>query len=92
MCLQKNCEIKCPQEKIYIDTNTINYELLHDLSDKLIKVIQLLFPVKEYVYTFNAIKEKIIEYFGEKFIKGNIIYLSLEKMVRQKIPFFNQKI
>ena len=34
VCAYKNnCEIKCPQEK-YIDTSTINYELLNDLSER----------------------------------------------------------
>ena len=43
--------------------------------------------VKEMFIHLNIIKEKITEYFGDKFIKGNIIYLSLEKMVRQKYHF-----
>jgi len=91
VCAYKsNCDINCPKEKEYTDSSTINYELLNDLSDRLIKVIQYIFGKRD-VYTFNNIKGKITEYFGDKFLKGNIIYLSLEKMVRQKIPFFNQK-
>ena len=32
---------------------------------------------------------KLEEYYGNKFTYGNIIYLTLEKMIKQKISFYN---
>ena len=85
-----NCEIDCPIETTEIDESTIDYELLTDLSDRLIKLIKYMFS-KQDVYTFKNIKDVITDYYGNKFSNGNIIYLTLDKMIKNKTGFFNSK-
>lgn len=86
---KENCDIDCNTKiESNIDQSTVDYDLLIDLINRLIKIISFLFSKKD-VYTFQQIKSLIEDYYGDKFNNGNIIYLTLEKMIKDKIPFYN---
>jgi len=95
ICSYKKCEIICNIDETQIshndlDNSTINYDLLEDLINKIIKFIKELYLDNNIgVFKIQDIEKLLEEYI--KLYDINLIYIALQKMIDKKIVIFNNK-